>query len=91
MKSDHLLLYSDNMVKLRAVIKKRLKAIGRSQNELCEATGVSGSTIARWDESTPNISTLRRLEVQLSTWEKSKMRAIRHSSKSKIEKPNALA
>lgn len=92
MKAEHLLLYSDNLVKLREVIKKRLKAIGKSQNELCIATGVSGSTLARWLGSLPNTATLLKLEEQLAAWEKSKIRAIlRQSSKSRIEKPKARA
>ena len=92
MREENLILHSANTEKLREVIKKRLKAVGKSQNELCIATGVSGSTLARWLSSSPNTATLLRLESQLAAWEKSKTRAIsRQSSKSRIEKPKARA
>ena len=99
MESKNLLLYANDIAKLRRIIAARLKAVGKSQNDLSAATGVAGSTMTRWeDESAPNTSTLLKLERQIAAWEreksrKKKRRAIGYSSlaKSKIEKPNALA
>jgi hypothetical protein len=73
MKTCRLIEYADDPTKLVAVIKKRLKAIDRSLNELCqpETSGVEWSTVWRWETqgAKPNVATVIKLDLQLKRWE----------------------
>ena len=89
MKKDNLLLFAHDIEKLKEVLARRLEKLKFSQNDLCAATGVEGSTIWRWGKnSAPNIATLMRLEDQLCIWEGLKRRAKAYSSSS-ISIPSA--
>jgi hypothetical protein len=71
-----LLNFSGDARKLRAELKRRLKNVDRSLNDLCRSTAVNISTVWRWGKgSKPNVSTINKLEIQLMKWEKVKLAA----------------